>query len=151
MDKLKIYTARLRKLESIEQFIESFRCREIEESSKNQNLSVRYSAYIVDEQVIVNGSIQGTLELECGRCLENYALPVDLPVSCVYPADLEEIDLSDELRQTLILNLPNKYLCKDDCHGLCPKCGKNLNLGACGCLHDTGDVRWEKLRDIFKK
>ena len=47
--------------------------------------------------------------------------------------------------------LPMKPLCKPDCKGLCPSCGKDLNLGACGCTHETIDPRWEALKALKEK
>lgn len=57
----------------------------------------------------------------------------------------------DELVYTeVILNLPGKHLCKEDCKGLCMKCGKNLNEGDCGCDLSEPDPRFEKLRELLK-
>lgn len=57
----------------------------------------------------------------------------------------------DELVYTeVILNLPSKHLCKDDCKGLCAKCGKNLNEGSCRCDAGEPDPRFDKLRELLK-
>ncbi|MDR3281355.1 MAG: DUF177 domain-containing protein [Synergistaceae bacterium] len=59
-----------------------------------------------------------------------------------------ELDLSSYVWETLILNLPEKVLCGEDCLGLCPICGGNRNITGCGCVaHDT-DPRFEVLRDL---
>ncbi|MBO4432092.1 MAG: DUF177 domain-containing protein [Clostridia bacterium] len=56
----------------------------------------------------------------------------------------------DELVYTeVVLNLPSKHLCKEDCKGLCYKCGKNLNEGDCGCDLTEPDPRFEKLRELL--
>lgn len=60
-------------------------------------------------------------------------------------ADLEEI-----ARDALILNFEPRLLCKDDCKGLCPKCGKDLNDGPCGCAEDP-DPRMAALRQLLEK
>ena len=48
-----------------------------------------------------------------------------------------------------MLELPTKVLCKEDCKGLCPKCGKDLNLGSCDCKTKDIDPRWQALSDLF--
>jgi uncharacterized protein len=60
----------------------------------------------------------------------------------------DEIDLSELLRESLLLELPMRPLCSDDCVGLCSVCGKNLNQGPCGCVHDDVDPRWAVLKDL---
>jgi uncharacterized protein len=58
------------------------------------------------------------------------------------------IDLLEDVRQTLILAVPLKLLCRSDCKGLCPQCGKNLNEERCSCSSEPGDSRWEALRSL---
>lgn len=57
-------------------------------------------------------------------------------------------DLTDNLRELILLELPMRLLCDEGCAGLCDLCGKNLNEGPCGCVHDEVDPRWEKLKEI---
>jgi uncharacterized protein len=108
--------------------------------------------------VHVRGRLSGSVEPECGRCLERYALPIDQELDLFYlprpaeqpDAEEEEVELSDRevvvgyyereqldlgeaMREQIYLGLPLKRLCREDCRGLCPTCGKNLNAGACGC------------------
>jgi uncharacterized protein len=64
----------------------------------------------------------------------------------VVPHDLAVIDLSDDVRQTVLLAVPLKLLCREDCRGLCPHCGRNLNTGLCDCVDHLPDGRWDKLR-----
>lgn len=59
-------------------------------------------------------------------------------------ADLEEL-----LREDVLLGLPTKFLCKEDCKGLCPRCGKNLNLGPCGCDLSEADHRMDELKSLL--
>ena len=61
-----------------------------------------------------------------------------------------EIDLSEILSTCLILDMETKFLCKEDCKGLCPKCGKNLNLGPCGCRKSL-DPRFAVLEQLLDK
>ena len=61
----------------------------------------------------------------------------------------ECIDLYPTLRKAILLNLPMKVVCSEDCKGLCPVCGKDLNNGECGCKTDYIDPRFESLRSLF--
>lgn len=101
------------------------------------------------------GTVTTELELSCGRCLEPYRLPVNaafdvryLPASSastepeheVANDDLEtsyyrddRIDLNELIREQFYLVLPMKPLCRDECRGLCPQCGTNLDAGTCDC------------------
>jgi uncharacterized protein len=102
------------------------------------------------------------LELACSRCLEPFELPVDAEFDVRYlpqsentgeEREVEEddltvafyrdevIDLGQLLEEQFYLALPMKPLCRDDCQGLCPSCGVNLNVETCGC-----QVRWEDPR-----
>jgi uncharacterized protein len=61
------------------------------------------------------------------------------------------IDLSEAVRQYTLLAVPMKPLCEAACAGICPTCGKNLNLGACRCPPPEGDPRWAKLQKLLQK
>ena len=65
-------------------------------------------------------------------------------------AESEKIDLDALAWETLWTNLPLRLLCKEDCKGLCPKCGKDLNEGSCQCDHKEIDPRLAGLADFFK-
>lgn len=116
------------------------------------------------------GRVKATLEFECSRCLEPFSVPVDtafdllfLPV--VENAGEEEqevgeddlgvsfyrddvIDLAEVMREQFYLALPMKPLCREDCLGLCPVCGKNRNREACSCQPEWVDPRLEPLRRL---
>lgn len=62
-----------------------------------------------------------------------------------YTLDVDELVQSD-----IILNLPVKFLCREDCKGICPKCGKNLNTGDCDCKAKDIDPRLEALKELLK-
>lgn len=61
----------------------------------------------------------------------------------------DRLDLDRLLQEDILLELPAKFLCREDCKGLCPTCGKNLNEGPCGCCHREVDPRLEALRDFL--
>ena len=58
------------------------------------------------------------------------------------------LDLGEDTRQFLILAIPQKLLCKDDCSGLCPQCGSNRNKVRCDCTRQEIDPRWEVLKKV---
>lgn len=99
---------------------------------------------------------------QCDRCAEPYLREGRLSVEHILVAALDDEEnddyvlldnfrlLLDELvTADLILGLPSKNLCRTDCRGLCPRCGKNLNEGLCGCRSDTVDPRLEALRQLI--
>ncbi len=117
-----------------------------------------------DQRFQLKGHVKAPLELTCGRCAEAYAWPVDVEVDLTYvaepsaDADLDEVELNDEdlttayyrdqildlgemLREQFYLAMPMRPLCSEDCKGLCPHCGTNLNTATCNC-----DVRWQDPR-----
>jgi uncharacterized protein len=134
---------------------------------------------IVDGTTVhVRGRLSGTLRLECGRCLEGYAAPIGQELDLFYlpgaperPEDQEDevelsdrevvvgyydadrLDLGDVAREQIFLSLPLKPLCREDCRGLCPTCGKNLNDGDCGCPppDEPEDPRLSPLRRLIGK
>ena len=59
------------------------------------------------------------------------------------------LDLSDVLRQYLLTSEPLKMLCRDDCQGLCPECGADLNMEKCNCTSTPVDPRWGTLTDLL--
>ncbi len=89
------------------------------------------------EYIIFNGKIKGDLFLECSRCLETFLYPLKIQFSSqllLTETNGKILDISQEIRQQIILNLPLKPLCQDNCQGLCPQCGGNLNFEKCNCL-----------------
>ncbi len=61
------------------------------------------------------------------------------------------VDLDLPVTADILLSLPAKHLCREDCRGLCPKCGKNLNEGECGCSLRETDPRWDALKNLFNE
>jgi uncharacterized protein len=121
--------------------------------------------------VLVQGKLHAQTTLTCSRCLEPVAVPLDIELVEIFtptidvltgrPVQNEEedralwindrhlLDLSEVLRQDLLLALPMHVLCREECRGLCPVCGQNLNQGSCGCTPEP-DVRWAALLDLLK-
>jgi uncharacterized protein len=64
------------------------------------------------------------------------------------PFTTKAVEVADEVRQSLLLALPVKPLCRPDCRGLCTRCGKNLNAGACGCLEAPKEGPFAALKNL---
>jgi uncharacterized protein len=119
-------------------------------------------------EVEVRGSLDTSVELPCDRCVA----PVIFPVNVDFKAELgfadanagvaeatelqdadmdfstvegDAVDLDEIVREQILLALPARHLCGDDCKGLCATCGANLNERDCGCGHKEIDPRWSAL------
>lgn len=118
-----------------------------------------------DDGYLVSGSFAGSILLPCGRCIEEFELPVEGDFdSFEEPAKVGEI-LEDESRlrvtagqpefdaagflwEQFLLALPENPVCSEDCKGLCPNCGINRNQGSCACAREEGDPRLAVLRNL---
>jgi uncharacterized protein len=116
--------------------------------------------------LVVTGEISGSAKHVCHRCLDEFDATVTIPFKEIYqqagagapePDERQayysgdEIDISDLVRETLVLSEPLKTLCSENCRGLCPQCGTNLNRGSCACDRDTIDPRLAALQKLLEK
>lgn len=150
MNCLKINIDHLKENSEIKNSIESYVCKDISDTIKEQNLRIDYTIKLFENDILISGLIFGKLVLECSRCLENFTFPVNIKINQSFQLQSKEIDFSDEIRQLLILNIPAKPLCSDRCQGICPICGSNKNSKQCGCKVEKFDHRLEKLKDLLK-
>jgi uncharacterized protein len=129
-----------------------------------------------ENTVQVKGRLAARLGLECGRCLEPFTHPIDQAVDLFYlprhrEAQAEEqdadvqlsdhqmvvvfydndrLDLGEMVREQFFLQIPMRRLCREDCKGLCPDCGKNRNLERCECApQSASDPRLARLGRLF--
>ena len=116
------------------------------------------------EGILVRGSLAFDIDLQCVRCLapvvetldveldERFQLP-PLPEpdeEQVFAIDADHhIDLAPTLRELVIVSTPMRVLCRHNCEGICPTCGKNLNEGMCDCEVDDIDPRMAALRTLL--
>ncbi len=113
----------------------------------------------------IEGSISTTLHGVCDRCASEFTRAVTIPIQAVLVtqlADARDEDLStfllrenaadlDEIVNTFfVLSMDSQLLCREDCKGLCCRCGKNLNFGPCDCAPEP-DPRWSALRQLLKR
>lgn len=86
----------------------------------------------VNRELVVRAGIRAPLRLTCGRCLEEFASVVRAnPVFTYKVKPTDVVDLTEDVRQEIILAYPIVPLCRPDCKGLCPSCGANLNQATC--------------------
>jgi len=115
--------------------------------------------------MVGQGEIEARLELTCDRCLRSFHQDTKVPFtvelcpeenrsyfkneeSFIYFVE-PQVDLEPVVRESLILSLPLRTLCSSDCKGLCPSCGKDLNLAPCQCREKEIDPRWEALKKML--
>jgi uncharacterized protein len=125
------------------------------------------------KDIRLNGEVRIALELPCARCLDPVVEKVDRKFDLLYrplgvDSGREELSvtgaeaeigyyqgegllLEDALREQVLLALPLKVVCREDCKGLCPHCGKNLNLEPCSCAEPVEEPRWAALKDLRSK
>lgn len=151
MNKFIITPALFETADRVERIIENYSSPALEDQVKKQRLTISFVATKAIEEILVRGSITGELTFECGRCLVEFAFPVSLTICQSYPVSEPSIDVEDEVRQLLLLDLPVKPLCRDLCKGICPSCGKNNNIEECACAADPADARWSSLGKLIKK
>jgi uncharacterized protein len=115
--------------------------------------------------LVMKGSLSTTIHGICDRCASEFDQVVEMPIDVVlvtelsneenedewvFPLEGDSADLEDIVRTVFVLNLDSKLLCKDDCKGLCCRCGRNLNDGPCNCQKEL-DPRFAALKQLLEK
>jgi len=116
-------------------------------------------------EIKIDGQVESSARCECDRCLTSFNLPIGGTFSVIasfsnlgiinkdeniipLSPTANEIDLSEYVHDILLLDMPMKILCREDCRGLCPVCGINRNETDCQCQIDEPDPRWESLNKL---
>ena len=127
---------------------------------------VNLSKYL--NQLVLDAATSVKAELECDRCAKIYSTQIESRYKMVYlhdqpegqddlvdvtyiTRDTDKIDITEDVRDYILLAVPMKKLCNEDCKGLCPRCGKNLNDGQCSCSPEEVDNRWKPLLELKNK
>ncbi len=97
----------------------------------------RVFAAAFENEVLIQGQVEGRANFTCSRCLNEYPQAIAADYEVTADTQQGDVDLSKEISQAVILALPMKPLCKDKCLGLCPHCGQNLNINSCRCKPDA--------------
>jgi len=141
-----------------------------ERVSLNGPAEVKGTIRRTGEAVAVNGHVETRVQVECDRCLKPIALPVstDFALEYITGADYESssaaalseeemsvsvfdgesIDVDEIVKEQVLLAVPARTLCREDCKGICPECGIDLNTGQCNCQADDVDPRWAALKGL---
>jgi len=120
-----------------------------------------------DQNILVTNQVTAGVKGQCDNCLADFERELQDSFTLFYTTDsrtadeegsvrvisssTREIELSEGIKDNLVLDLPMRFLCDENCKGLCPGCGVNLNEDVCTCDKEIMDPRWEALKDIFKR
>lgn len=134
-------------------------------------LAVDLTYYRAGLDVVFGGTIGGPVRATCARCAEAFTFPLTTQLNVILSPrvatgqesaeltcddlglgyyDGDEIDVSELVHEQTLLALPTQLLCDERCRGLCPQCGANLNLVACGCAERAPQPRLAVLRDLVQ-
>lgn len=128
-------------------------------------LDVDLAARSVGDGVLVRGTLRTKVRQVCRRCLAPVEQEVDEHVDLLFaepteeddaddgevyflPARGDDLDLTDAVREQVLLQAPEFTLCREECRGLCPTCGKDLNEGACECVPEAAPSPWDALKNV---
>jgi uncharacterized protein len=118
-------------------------------------------------QMLLRANVQTSGLFNCDRCIEEFHRPISSAYAMMYIYDERDrgkypddelqildpstvaIDLTEDVRQIVLLSVPMKLLCKEDCKGLCPQCGTNWNVSSCTCQGERMDQRWHGLEGLL--
>jgi uncharacterized protein len=170
IDDLKNKTVELSDEESLEGYPALLALQEAGECLFLAPLRIHLSIAREFDHIRVNGRVETSLRLDCARCLVEYQLDINSPFTIFFMRTLEiaqdeeveladndlisstyegnEIDFTSEITEQIILEIPIKPLCRDDCRGLCPNCGAELNVADCSCGREDANFRFSALKDL---
>ena len=133
---------------------------QLREISQTADVALDIDIMNATSRIIVKGKLQTAIELECSRCDEKFSNSIDISLNeqflpegspelnnkpgqnitdlGIFTYKEEEIDLEEAIRQNIYSSLPMRPMCSEDCRGLCPICGENLNTKKCNC--DSKDI-----------
>ena len=115
--------------------------------------------------LMMKGAVRTCLHGVCDRCASEFTRDVEIPIDVVlvteladeenedewvFPLEGDSADLEDIVRTVFVRNMDSKLLCKEECKGLCCRCGTNLNRGPCSCQKEL-DPRFAALKQLLEK
>lgn len=118
-----------------------------------------------EHNVVVTSRIKACADMTCDSCLEVFTGEFDDSFTLLYTSEKENladdemtrflaagqhsIDLTEGVRESILLTLPMRFKCSEACKGLCEQCGTNLNEQTCGCTREYADPRWQGLEKLL--
>ena len=142
-----------------------------ERISLTQPATVSGKVRLAGNEVFVNGHVETRAQVECDRCLKPVEIPVNTDFALEYITgseyesvetaelteaemsvsvfDGEAIDVDEIVKEQIVLAVPTRMLCRDDCKGICPECGADRNTGDCSCTTNDIDPRWAALKNLI--
>lgn len=127
----------------------------------NDSLNFTGNLYVLGDVLNIEGEVTGTLKLVCSRCMEDFQYPLQLDIREAFSLvpndeddsiifiDSDNINLTEIIESNILMSLPIKKLCSEDCKGLCQVCGANHNKVTCDCESQNIDPRLDNLKDLF--
>ena len=136
-----------------------------------QPATVSGKVRLAGNEVFVNGHVETRAQVECDRCLQSVETPVNTDFALEYMTgseyesggtaelteaemsvsvfDGEAIDVDEIVKEQIVLTVPTRMLCREDCKGICPECGADRNRGDCNCTTNDIDPRWAALKNLI--
>jgi len=114
---------------------------------------VHYSLFfqVVSQELVVRGTIEVSVKLQCARCAEFFSTTISNSAFlrvCPISEEIDFVDITEDIREDLLLHLPRFPLCSEDCKGLCEQCGINKNNQSCSCEQIDQSDSWSVLNQL---
>jgi uncharacterized protein len=141
-----------------------------ERVSLTRSATVSGKVRLAGNEVFVNGHVETRAQVECDRCLQPVEAQVDADFALEYISGSEyessgaveltaaemsvsvfdghAIDVDEIVKEQIVLAVPTRMLCREDCKGICPECGTDRNTGDCSCATNDIDPRWAALKNL---
>jgi uncharacterized protein len=113
-----------------------------------EDLHASVCAELISNQILITGQVLTTMIHTCGRCLIDFKRPVKVVFQESLELDRDDIDVTENIRESVLLDVPLTAVCQESCKGLCATCGKNKNHVECHCETVVENHRWDALNQI---
>lgn len=111
-------------------------------------ITAEISAQATNGDILASGRVQTLVTYQCARCLEDFTRTFEGSFAQTYSAERAEIDFSDDIRAAILVELPIKALCREDCKGICGVCGANRNRTLCVCKEESSGPMGAALKNF---
>ena len=133
--------------------------------------TVKGNVRVRGTEAFVTGHVEASVAVDCDRCLTQVEMAVNAHLALEFITvndygstmvaeltdaemsvsvfDGEGIDVDETVKEQILLSVPTRTLCQENCKGICPNCGSDRNAGDCGCDSNEGDPRWAALGNLM--